>query len=80
MNDRRCNICWGVGWILEYAGGGSKDPLCLELLPCLVPDCDVSGRRIEHLSLNEAGFTRSSKNESGLVMAVGVETTWEGGA
>ena len=66
-----CACCHGVGWILEYAGGGSKEPLCLELLPCLVPDCDVSGRKIEHLSVGEAGFSRSPKNSAGLIMALG---------
>jgi len=66
----RCPACHDVGWYLDYSGGGHVEPLTLELLPCIHPECKASGRRIEHLSVNEVGFNRTVER-GGHVMAVG---------
>lgn len=72
-NQQKCPVCSGVGWYLDYSGGGSVEPLTLELLPCIHPECRASGRRVAHLSVNEAGFTRVVER-GGHVLAVGRST------
>ena len=68
--NERCSCCHDVGWYLDYSGGGHVEPLTLELLPCIYPECKSSGQRIEHLSVQEVGFNRAVER-GGLVMAVG---------
>lgn len=68
-----CVVCRGVGWVLEYAGGGNVDPAGLELLPCLAPDCPVSGRPIATLGVHGAGFTEAPPHPTtGVVMGLSV--------
>ena len=62
-----CPQCHGLGWVLD--GDASKAPLALELLACPIPDCQASGRAIEILSLNKAGFCAVARVYS-LVMRV----------
>lgn len=46
-----CPHCRGIGWVLDASGNGQLPPVSLELLPCLLPECEVSGQAIEVLSL-----------------------------
>jgi hypothetical protein len=46
----RCPICRDIGWVLDTKT--SVEPLGLELLPCLLPDCQWSGRAIATLSVD----------------------------
>lgn len=69
--SERCPICGGCGWTLDYAGGGNRDPVTLELLPCIYPPCEASGRPISHLSVDTAEFTRAVVGPTGIVLAVG---------
>jgi hypothetical protein len=43
-------MCRDVGWVLHTKP--SVEPLGLELLPCLLPDCQWSGRAIGVLSVD----------------------------
>jgi hypothetical protein len=45
-----CPMCRDVGWVLDTKPG--VEPLGLELLPCLLPDCQWSGRAIGVLSVD----------------------------
>lgn len=45
----RCHACMDSGWVLDCVP--NKEPLILDLIPCLVPDCEKSGREFELLSL-----------------------------
>jgi hypothetical protein len=39
-----CPMCRDIGWVLDTKP--NVEPLGLELLPCLLPDCQWSGRAI----------------------------------
>ena len=43
-------MCCDVGWVLDTKP--RVEPLGLELLPCLLPDCQWSGRAIATLSVD----------------------------
>jgi hypothetical protein len=45
-------MCAGIGWVLDIKP--SVELLGLELLPCLLPDCQWSGRAIAALSVTDA--------------------------
>jgi len=50
QTGRTCPTCCDVGWVLDTRP--RVEPLGLELLPCLLPDCPWSGRAIGVLSVN----------------------------
>ncbi len=50
-----CTLCYGVGWILSTSFKQSGK-LTLEIIPCLIPDCEFSGRSVELISINELKF------------------------
>jgi hypothetical protein len=43
-------VCSDIGWVLDTKP--SVEPVGLELLPCLPPDCQWSGRAIATLSVD----------------------------
>jgi hypothetical protein len=43
-------MCGDIGWVLDT--NARVEPLGLELLPCLLPDCHWSGRAIATLSVD----------------------------
>jgi hypothetical protein len=43
-------MCSDIGWVLDTKP--SVEPVSLELLPCLLPDCQWSGRAIATLSVD----------------------------
>jgi hypothetical protein len=43
-----CSTCRDIGWVLDTKP--SIEPLGVELLPCLLPNCQWSGRAIGLLS------------------------------
>lgn len=64
-----CSACGDSGWVLDC--DPSKDPACLELLPCLLPDCARSGRPLASVTLNGAGLEIVARHPvSGEVMSV----------
>ena len=67
----RCPVCGGAGWYLDYAGGGNADPATLELLPCIYPPCEASGRPVEHVSVQHLAFTRPVVGPDGTILAIG---------
>lgn len=65
----RCSACGDSGWVLDC--DPTKDPACLELLPCLLPDCARSGRPLALVSLNGAGLEVVARHPmTGEVMSV----------
>lgn len=66
-----CPVCGGCGWYLDYAGGGNQDPATLEVVPCIYPPCDASGRPVAHLSVNNLHMTRPVVGPNGIVLALG---------
>jgi hypothetical protein len=44
-----CGMCFGAGWILDAKL--DKEPTTLELIPCIHPECDRSGRDVAVLCL-----------------------------
>jgi hypothetical protein len=50
---------------LDFRPQPEKEPLTLELLPCLLPACAASGQEIEHLSMNVYGAQRISTTAGG---------------
>lgn len=64
-----CPLCGGAGWTLDCHP--DQEPRCLELLPCLLPDCLHSGVPVESITLTGAELTRAVKHPtSGVVMSV----------
>lgn len=64
-----CQLCRNVGWLLEAKQKGPY--VTLELIPCLIPDCQHSGKRIELLSINDLGLTKIATNpQTGVIMSV----------
>lgn len=63
-----CPLCGNAGWVIDCRW--DQEPTTAELVPCLMPDCIYSGRRIEHLSVDRAGFTRTVTGD-GVVRALG---------
>jgi hypothetical protein len=61
-------MCGDIGWVLDTRA--RVEPLGLELLPCLLPDCQWSGRAIATLSVEGRvrGVVRHPKDET--VMAL----------
>jgi len=50
-----CTLCHDVGWIIDC--NPTKEPLTIELIPCLIPDCRKSGRKIEIMSVYMLGLS-----------------------
>ena len=44
-----CTLCRDTGWLLEAKNKNGF--ITIEILPCLIPDCEVSGKRIELISV-----------------------------
>ena len=54
-DDGVCRQCGNAGWVIDC--DPTKEPITAELIPCPMPDCSSSGRRVELLSVNQAEFT-----------------------
>jgi hypothetical protein len=60
-----CQMCHGNGWVLEGAvddetPGDDRVPIDLALIPCLLPDCRFSGRKITTLDVKAANFNTTN--------------------
>jgi len=64
-----CTLCHNTGWLLE-----AKDRagiVTMEVIPCLIPDCEKSGRQIEQISMNYMRFTSCAMHPSeGYIMSL----------
>lgn len=57
----RCTMCGDLGWILDCNDLGKPGSRMVELLPCLLPDCEASGQPIQNLNFGRgAGFNHVS--------------------
>lgn len=54
-----CSMCYGTGWVLEAKRPVSGEQ-AVEMMPCLKPDCPVSGMPIYNLSFVDARFQHAS--------------------
>ena len=55
---KNCTLCHNTGWVLELQHY-IPDKITLELIPCLIPDCDKSGQEIRLISMDAARFTHA---------------------
>jgi len=66
----KCTLCRDTGWLLD-----AKDKngiITMEVYPCLIPDCEKSGQRVELLSINTMRFTRCARHPSeNYIMSLG---------
>lgn len=61
-----CDLCRNTGWVLEARRDTAG---ILDLLPCLIPDCEHSGKTLDRLGL-AAGSFRGFTNLGGSITAV----------
>jgi hypothetical protein len=61
-------MCRAAGWVLDTKP--RVEPLGLELLPCLLPDCQWSGRAIATLSVDGRFRDVVRHQKDGRVMAL----------
>ena len=57
---KKCAYCGTLGWVLD-ANVKGYGPVTAELIPCPIPGCEASGRKLELLSVNLARFTNVSR-------------------
>lgn len=70
-SEARCTLCGGNGWVLE--SNPNVVPATLELLPCPLPDCAGSAKRIARFSVFLARFTKAyTLTDGGLIVIL----TW----
>ena len=70
-NQPKCSLCHDTGWLLEAKDRGGK--VTLEVIPCLIPDCEKSGQRVELMSVNDMQFSKATMHPNGkLVMSLSV--------
>jgi hypothetical protein len=62
MSDERCPMCGNSGWTLDC--DPTREPVCLELIPCVYPPCDLSGRAVESITLYAVGLHRVARHPS----------------
>lgn len=43
----RCSVCGGAGWIVDC--NITQTPRMLELIACIVPDCEASGCEVQSI-------------------------------
>jgi hypothetical protein len=66
---KECPLCHDVGWIIEC--NPTRMPLNVELIPCLIPDCKKSGRKIEIMDVHMLGLSNVATHPiSRIVMSV----------
>jgi hypothetical protein len=66
----KCTACHDVGWVFDMRTD-KPDPQMLEMMPCLIPDCPVSGRPIQNVNFTGVKFTHASMHpRDGWVMSV----------
>jgi hypothetical protein len=69
--DTVCPLCRDVGWLLDANGAGMNEPLSLELIVCIHPECRASGMALAQLSFREPVFRHASISPNhGFVMSV----------
>jgi len=67
-----CTLCRDTGWLIEAKDRAEK--VTLEIIPCLIPDCEKSGQRIELMSVIDLQFTHATFRPSGKhIMSLGKE-------
>ena len=67
MAGEMCGLCRNTGWVLEAR---RDEKGALDLLPCLIPDCEHSGKTLEVLGLTAASFRGFERNLGGKFTAV----------
>lgn len=50
-----CSLCRDTGWLLECKDKNGVSTM--EIIPCLIPECGASGKKIQLLSVNMMEFT-----------------------
>ena len=68
--EKQCSLCFDVGWVLDWAGGGQSDPACLEMLPCIHPECEQSGVHVATLDVHYLNATAVRHPKDQTVMAL----------
>lgn len=51
MTMTDCPLCYNTGWVIE-AKVKADGLATFEIIPCLIPDCSHSGRKVELVSLD----------------------------
>jgi len=66
-----CTLCFNTGWLLETKDRGGV--VTMEIIPCLIPDCEKSGQEVKLLSVNLMYFTncRYHPNDDKFIMSLG---------
>ena len=54
-----CSLCHDTGWVIE-AKVKADGITTLEIIPCLIPDCSYSGRKVELVSLDMMKMHRAN--------------------
>lgn len=65
-----CLACGGAGWVIDC--DPTKTPRALEIMPCLIPDCEASGTPVALVSFwSEMGLAHEARHPaSGVIMSV----------
>ena len=53
-----CSLCRDTGWLLECKTKNNISTM--EIIPCLIPDCPNSGKKIELMSVDYLKLKRCS--------------------
>ncbi len=65
-----CSECRDLGWVFDRRLD-KPAPMMLELMPCLIPDCEASGRPIQNINFRGIEFKHASYHPAkGYVMSV----------
>lgn len=64
-----CTLCYDAGWILEAKDRAGA--VTLEIIPCLIPDCEKSGQPIALMSVDGLRCNSVAKHPTeGYVMSI----------
>lgn len=68
----KCTLCGGLGWVLDCNDLGKPGPRMVEMQPCMLPDCEVSGQPVRSVNFPLGpSFDHVSRHPlTGLVMSL----------
>jgi len=69
LSDETCSLCHNAGWVIEAKERGNE--VTMEIIPCLIPDCLYSGKRVELTSIDYLKMTNATIHpKDGFIMSV----------
>lgn len=74
MSERapRCEMCGGLGWVLDCSDLERPGPRMVEIIECLLPDCQPQPVQRVVLKVDGLRFTEVSRHpKTGVVMSIG---------